>query len=87
MRAGELLIELDATQTTADTTRIKEELESARAEALLVAIQDGQLRGEAPAHQNLTERLLLEGGWGGICEPSGADRGRDRAASRGVAKQ
>lgn len=68
VRAGELLIELDATQTTADTTRIKEELESvtaeaARAEALLVAIQAGQLRGGASAGQSSAERRLLEGEW------------------------
>ena len=71
VRAGDLLIELDATQTTADGIRVEEELAAARwtaarAQALLEAIEGRaapRLRSPFPrlAEDRVAERRLLEG--------------------------
>lgn len=69
VKAGEVLIELDATSTTADSTRLDHELitaklQTARAEALLAAIasRSGKLPALKlkPSEQVSKERLLQE---------------------------
>jgi hemolysin D len=73
VKQGELLIELDATQTGADHARIREELkaarrEAARAQALLAALDSGRAPRLTPAipgqeEQHAAEQRLLEGEW------------------------
>ena len=70
VKAGDLLIELDATQTQADSTRVGEELatvrlEAARAKALLLVLEQGQqpklAATAATPLQLAAEQRLLEG--------------------------
>ncbi len=74
VRAGDLLIALDATQTTADSMRVDEELqaarwEAARAKAMLRALEGGRSPNLTPlckewgrcAERGAAEQRLLEG--------------------------
>ncbi|MBU1237110.1 MAG: HlyD family type I secretion periplasmic adaptor subunit [Gammaproteobacteria bacterium] len=69
VKAGDVLIELDATDTTADSTRLTNDLaaarlQGARAQALLAAIASGKapvleaVRGVAPERRAQEQRLL-----------------------------
>jgi len=66
VRAGELLIELDATQAGADSARVEEELataqwEAERAKALLGAVEGGRLAlGVAPRRSRLAGEATVD---------------------------
>ncbi|MDO9226518.1 MAG: HlyD family type I secretion periplasmic adaptor subunit, partial [Pseudomonadota bacterium] len=97
VQAGDLLIELDATQTTADSTRVGEELaatrlEAERARALLVAVEQGgaprlahredlPVSGAGTSGRNPLMKILPFGTQPPFC------KGGSLCAERGVAEQ
>ncbi|MDD5388882.1 MAG: HlyD family type I secretion periplasmic adaptor subunit [Gallionellaceae bacterium] len=90
VKAGDVLIELDATQTTADSTRVDEELaaarwEAARARALLGAVEQGGI----PRLLTHKEDLPVSGaGTPGRNPPQPPfGKGGSRLVERGAAEQ